>query len=30
MVLLLFRQGLRVAEVVALTWEEIHFDAEGW
>ena len=26
LVLLLFRHGLRVAEVVALTWDEIHFE----
>lgn len=26
LVLMLFRHGLRVAEVVALTWDEIHFD----
>jgi type 1 fimbriae regulatory protein FimE len=26
LVLMLFRHGLRVAEVVSLTWDEIHFD----
>jgi type 1 fimbriae regulatory protein FimB/type 1 fimbriae regulatory protein FimE len=26
MVLMLFRHGLRVAELVAMTWDEIHFD----
>src|SRR5438067_10049120 len=26
LILMLFRHGLRVAEVIALTWDEIHFD----
>jgi site-specific recombinase XerD len=26
LVLMLFRHGLRVAEVVALTWDEVHYD----
>jgi integrase len=26
LVLMLFRHGLRVAEAVALTWDEIHFE----
>src|SRR3954465_7363987 len=26
LVLMVFRHGLRVAEVVRLTWDEIHFD----